>query len=114
MVNDQPAMPRKYRRSTRSDFQAFPGRDRSGDPAMGIKKAEVPRFEAIRRQRAIGDPDAFAIHIHKARLALAGSFLGTCAVEERPMEHGQLHFSGVVGTGNWEEAGVLVIHMDEI
>ena len=30
------------------------------------------------------------------------------------MEHGHLHFSGVIGNGDGKEAGILVIHMDEI
>jgi hypothetical protein len=30
------------------------------------------------------------------------------------MEHGHLHFSGVIGNGDGEEAGILVVHMDEI
>jgi len=30
------------------------------------------------------------------------------------MEHGQLHFPGVIGNGDREDAGILVIHVDEI
>ena len=30
------------------------------------------------------------------------------------MEEGHLHFSGVIGNGDGEETGILVVHMDEI
>ena len=30
------------------------------------------------------------------------------------MEHGHLHFSGVIRYGDGEEAGILVVHVDEI
>ena len=52
--------------------------------------------------------------IHLARRGLAGGFLGTRAGEKRAMEHGHLHFSGVIGYGDGEEAGILVVHVDEI
>ena len=52
--------------------------------------------------------------IHLARRGLAGSFLGTRAGEKRAMEHGHLHFSGMIGYGDGEEAGILVVHVDEI
>ena len=54
------------------------------------------------------------IEIHHPGLALAGGFLRTSAGEKRSMEHGQLHFPGVIGNGDGEDAGILVVHMDEI
>jgi hypothetical protein len=54
------------------------------------------------------------IEIEQARIALAGGFLRTGAGEKRPMNDGQLHLPGMIGYGDGEEAGVLVIHMDEI
>ena len=54
------------------------------------------------------------IEIHHPGLGLAGGFLGPSAGEKRAMEDGQLHFPGVIGNGDREEAGILVVHVDEI
>ena len=54
------------------------------------------------------------IEIHITRRSLAGGFLGTSAGEKRAMEHGHLHFSSVIGNSDGEEAGIFVIHVDEI
>ena len=54
------------------------------------------------------------VEVHLARPTMAGGFLGTSAGEKGPMEKGHLHFSGVIGNGDGKEAGILVIHMDEI
>jgi hypothetical protein len=45
---------------------------------------------------------------------LAGGFLGTRAGEKGAMEHGHLHFPGVIGDGDGEEAGILVVHVNKI
>ena len=81
---------------------------------MRIEEAEVTRFGAAQRHRTIGNPDTFMREIHLARRGLAGSFLGTRAGEKRAMKHGHLHLSGVIGYGDGEEAGILVVHVDEI
>ena len=54
------------------------------------------------------------IEIHHPRLGLAGCFLGTSIGEKGSMEDGHLHFPGVIGNGDGEEAGILVVHVDEI
>ena len=54
------------------------------------------------------------LEIDLARRGLAGGFLGTRAGEKGAMEHGHLHFPGVIGDGDGEEAGILVVHVDEI
>ena len=66
------------------------------------------------RHRAVGNPDAFMVEIHIAGSVVAGGFLGTSAGKKGAMEEGHLHFSGVIGNGDGEEAGILVVHMDEI
>ena len=81
---------------------------------MRVEQAEMMRFEALQGHRAVGNPDAFMIEIHHPGLGLAGGFLGTSAGEKRAMEDGQLHFPGVIGNGDGEEAGILVVHVDEI
>ena len=30
------------------------------------------------------------------------------------MEHGQLHFPGMIGNGDGKDAGILVVHVDKI
>ena len=52
--------------------------------------------------------------IHNPGLALAGGFLGAGAGKKRTVKKGQLHFPGVIGNGDGEDAGVLVVHVDEI
>ncbi len=52
--------------------------------------------------------------IHNPGLALAGGFLGTGAEKKRSVKKGELHLSGVIGNGDGEDAGVLVVHIDEI
>jgi hypothetical protein len=52
--------------------------------------------------------------IHNPGLALAGGFLGAGAGKKRTVEKGQLHLPGVIGNGDGEDAGVLVVHVDEI
>ena len=54
------------------------------------------------------------IEIHHPRRGLAGGFLGTSTGEKGPVEDGHLHFPGVIGNGDREEAGILVVHVDEI
>ena len=54
------------------------------------------------------------IAIHHPGLGLAGGFLGAGAGKKRTVEQGQLHFPGVIGNGDGEDAGVLVVHVDEI
>ena len=81
---------------------------------MRVKQAEAIVFTALQDHRAVGNPDALMIEIHYPPLGLAGCFLGTSAGKERSMEHGQLHFPGVIGNGDGEEAGILVVHVDEI
>jgi hypothetical protein len=81
---------------------------------MRVKQPHLIRFEIVQGHRAIGNPDAFVIEIDQSRIGLAGGFLRTSAGEKRPMNDGQLHLPSMIGNGNGEEAGVLVIHMDEI
>ena len=52
--------------------------------------------------------------IHNPGLALAGGFLGAGAGKKRTVEKSQLHLPGVIGNGDGEDAGVLVVHVDEI
>ena len=52
--------------------------------------------------------------IHKPASALAHGILRSAAGEKRTMEHCKLHFPGVIRNGDGEEAGILVVHMDEI
>ena len=54
------------------------------------------------------------IKVHHPRCGLARRFFGTSAREKRSMEHGHLHFPGVIRNGNREEAGILVVHVNEI
>ena len=114
VVNDQPAVSGEDGRSSAADFEPLPRRHRSRQPVMRVKQAEVVRFEALQSHRAIRNPNAFMIEIHHTGLGLAGGFLGKRAGKERPMKDGQLHFSGMIGNGDGEEAGVLVIHMDKV
>ena len=72
------------------------------------------RFETLQGHRAVGNPNAFMIEIHITRRGLAGGFLGTSAREKRAMDHGHLHFPSVIGNSDGEEAGIFVIHVDEI
>ena len=81
---------------------------------MRVKQADLIRFETLQGHRAIGNPDTFVSEIHQPGLGLSGSFLGPGAREKRPVNEGELHFPGMVGNGDREETGVLVIHMDEI
>src|SRR5271165_3887102 len=114
MIEDQPAVPRQNGRSPAADFEPLPRRYRSRQAEMRVKQPHLIRFEAVQGHRAIGNPDAFVIEIDEQGLGLAGNFLGTGAGEKRPMNDGQLHLSGMIGNRDGEEAGVLVIHMDEI
>ena len=45
---------------------------------------------------------------------LAGGILWPGALEKRSVEHSQLHFPAMVGDGGRENAGILVVHVDEI
>ena len=54
------------------------------------------------------------VDIHQTRRGLADGFLRTSPGEERPVEDGQLHLPGVIGNGDGEDAGILVVHVDEI
>ena len=81
---------------------------------MRVEQAGAMRRHACGRHRTIGNPDAFMFAIHDPGLALAGGFLGAGAGKKRTVEKGQLHFPGVIGNGDGEDAGVLVVHVDEI
>ena len=52
--------------------------------------------------------------IYRSRGRVADGFLRTSSDEKRAMKHGELHFAGVIGNGNREKAGILVVHVDEI
>ncbi len=57
------------------------------------------------------------IHCPRRFLAdrsLTGRFLGACPREKWSMQKAHLRFTGMIGDGDGEEAGVLVVHMDEI
>ena len=81
---------------------------------MRVKQADLIRFETLQGNRAIGNPDTFVSEIYHPGLGLSGSFLGPGAREKRPVNEGELHFPSMVGNGDREETGVIVIHMDEI
>ncbi len=52
------------------------------------------------------------LEIHDPRFGPAGRLLRPSTGEKRAMEHGQLHFPGVIGNGDREDAGILVIDVD--
>jgi hypothetical protein len=52
--------------------------------------------------------------IHHSRSFLANRFLRACAREQGSMEEAHLQFAGVIGNGDGKEAGVLIVHMDEV
>ncbi len=54
------------------------------------------------------------VEIHLARSFAAGGFFGTRTGKKRTMQESHLHFSAVAGNRDRKEAGVLVVHMDEI
>src|SRR5664280_2114433 len=54
------------------------------------------------------------IEIYRTGCGFAGSFFRTSAWEKGAVEDGQLHFPSVIWNGDWEEAGIFVVHMDEI
>src|SRR5664280_2749292 len=54
------------------------------------------------------------IEIYRTGCGFAGSFLRTSAGEKGAVENGQLHFPSVIWNGDREEAGIFVVHMDEI
>jgi hypothetical protein len=45
---------------------------------------------------------------------MAGGILRTSSWKEGAMQQSHLHLSGVVGDGNGEEAGIFVVHVNEI
>ena len=81
---------------------------------MRVKQAKMLRFTAFQGHRAVGNPDAFPIEIHHPGRRVAGGFLRPSAGEKGSMEHSQLHFPGVIGNCDGEEAGIFVVHVDEI
>ena len=72
------------------------------------------RRQAFGRHWTIGNPDAFMLAIHNPGFARVGGFLGAGAGKKRTVQEGQLHLPGVIGNGDGEDAGVLVVHVDEI
>ena len=54
------------------------------------------------------------IEIDLAGFVVAGGFFGTGAGEKRSMEECQFLFPGLIWNGDGEEAGILVVHVDEI
>jgi len=62
---------------------------------------------------AVGNPDAFMTKIHCPWSTLQAVSSGECRGTEVYGAY-HLHFAGMVGDGDWEEAGVLSIHMNKI
>ena len=60
VVHDQPAVPGEDRWSAAADFEAFPGRYRSRQPMMR-KLVDETWLKSFQGNRAVGNPDAFAI-----------------------------------------------------
>ena len=81
---------------------------------MRVEQAGTMWCQALGRHRTIGNPDAFMLAIHNPGLAQQGGFLGAGAGKKRTVEKSQLHLPGVIRNGDGEDAGVLVVHMDEI
>ena len=81
---------------------------------MRVKQAGTMRCQALGRHRTIGNPDAFMLAIHNPGLGLTRGFLGAGAGKKRTVEQGQLQLPGVIGNGDGEDAGVLVVHVGEI
>jgi len=81
---------------------------------MRVKQAGEIWIAVFQGHRAVGNPDTFMIEIHLTGPGVAGGFLGTSTEEKGSMEDGHLHFPGMVGNDDREEAGILVVHMDEI
>src|ERR1700728_1498447 len=84
---------------------------------MRSKLAEAkwfPALRALRRGRAVGNPDAFPIEIHLTAGGAARGFLGSRAGKKRPVQHGQFRLPGWIRNGGGEEAGIFVIHTGKL
>jgi hypothetical protein len=54
------------------------------------------------------------IGIHPSARASEGSFLRSSSREKGTVEHSELHFPCVIGNGDGEKAGILIVHVNEI
>jgi hypothetical protein len=54
------------------------------------------------------------VEIDFAWTLAAGSFLRTSAGKKGAMQESHLHLSAVAGNGDWKEASILVVHVNEI
>ena len=81
---------------------------------MRVEEAKVLRFAILSGHRGVRNPDTLAIVIDFAEPFLAGGFFGARTGEERAMQQGHLHLSAVIRNSDGEEAGILVVHVDEI
>ena len=95
-------------------FRRAQASDRRSQAMVRIKEAEVLWFLSVRRHRTVRNPNAFMVEIDFAGAFVAGGFLGAGAGEKWPMKEGHLHLSAMIGNRDGKEAGVLVVHMDEI
>src|SRR5665648_1033219 len=111
MVNNQPTMLCKNRRSASTYFEPFPGRHGSCQPMVRIKQTKLVRFKAIQGYRAVRNPDTFMIQIKQPFLAHTCSFFRSGTGEKRSVQNSHLHFSGMIGNGNREKTGILVVYM---
>ena len=81
---------------------------------MRVEEAKMLRLGTFEGHRTIGNPDAFVREIHLARRGFAGGFFGMRAGEKGAMEHGHLHFPGMIRYRDGKEARILVVDVDEI
>jgi hypothetical protein len=80
---------------------------------MKCERAGAKR-PVVQRHSAVGNPDAFPIHIYLASRGRTGGFFRTRTWKERAVEHGQFRFAGRIRNHGGEEARILAIHVAEI
>ena len=113
VVNDQPAVSRQDRRSAAADFETLPWRYRSRQPMMR-ELVDETRSKSLHGNRAVGNPDAFAIKILRVGAAVASDLLRSSSRKEGPVKQGQLRLPGRIRNGCGERTGILVVHVAEI
>jgi hypothetical protein len=78
---------------------------------MMRKLVDETRLESFQGNRAVGNPDAFAIKIHLTGGGVAGLFLGSGSGKQRPVKQRQLRLPGGIWNGGGEWAGIFVINV---
>ena len=114
VVKDQPAVPGQDGRSAATDLEEFPRRNRSGQPVMRGKVAQVIGLTALDGHVTVGNPDAFPMEIRDAQSRVACLFLRTSSGKERPVQDRQCRLSRWIRNGDREDAGILVVHAIEL